>query len=242
MACLSTTITAEIDRLLAEVDMVREYRAYRWKADSWMNGFPEICNLEGSLSSAARENRLGYFHARNLAIWGGLPNPLGIRCQEPLNLALYTGGKPSPWLRDNADNVMRMLESQIRGFGPTYCSKMLRFSVPSVFGAIDTRLVRVFGSGDPGAQEYQLLDLQVTRSDPRWAIPSHQESWPMEYGTWTAIPHRMAGTLNEGSIACPHPMTLSAANLREQEYGCRPTWKWRCLLMPRQESEKGNRV
>jgi len=242
MACLSTTITAEIDRLLAEVDMVREYRAYRWKADSWMNGFPEICNLEGSLSSAARENRLGYFHARNLAIWGGLPNPLGIRCQEPLNLALYTGGKPSPWLRDNADNVMRMLGSQIRGFGPTYCSKMLRFSVPSVFGAIDTRLVRVFGSGDPGAQEYQLLDLQVTRSDPRWAIPSHQESWPMEYGTWTAIPHRMAGTLNEGSIACPHPMTLSAANLREQEYGCRPTWKWRCLLMPRQESEKGNRV
>jgi len=216
MACLSTTITAEIDRLLAEVDMVREYRAYRWKADSWMNGFPEICNLERSLSSAARENRLGYFHVRNLATWGGLPNPLGIRCQEPLNLALYTGGNPSPWLRDNADNVMRMLESQIRGFGPTYCSKMLRFSVPSVFGAIDTRLVRVFGSGDPGAQEYQLLDLQVTRSDPRWAIPSHQESWPMEYGTWTAILHMIAGTLNDGGIACPHPMTLSSANLREQ--------------------------
>jgi len=38
----------------------------------------------------------------------------------------------------------------------------------------------------------------------------------MEYGTWTAILHRIAGTLNEGSIACPHPMTLSTANLRDQ--------------------------
>jgi len=216
MAGLSHTITAEIDRLLVEVDMVREYRAYRWKADSWMAGFPQICNLERSLSSAARDNRLGYFHARNVATWGGLPNPLSIRCHEPLNLTLYNGGKPAPSLRDSADTVMSMLESQIRGFGPTYCSKMLRFAVPSVFGAIDTRIVRAYGTGDPTAQKYHLLDLQATCSGSGWAIPSNQEAWPGEYGTWTATLHRIADTLNEGGIKCPHPAPMIESNLRER--------------------------
>lgn len=96
MACLSTTITAEIDRLLTEVDMVREYRAYRWKADSWMNGFPKICNLERSLSSAARENRLGYFHARTWRPGAGFQIPSVSGARSPSTWRSIPAENPPP--------------------------------------------------------------------------------------------------------------------------------------------------
>ncbi|TAJ44057.1 hypothetical protein [Methanofollis fontis] len=212
MAGLPGATIAGIDRLLAGVDLAREYRTYRWKGDSWKDGFVQICTLERRLSDAARKNSLGQSHAINVAAWGGLPNTAGIQCREPLNLPLYKRGLPAPWLRDGAENVMRMLEGQIRGFGPTYCSKMLRFAVPSVFGAIDTRIVRVFGAD---AEHYRLLDLQATRSGPRWAILSAQEAWPADFGTWTMALHQIADRLNGEGTACPHPPLMVGLGLRE---------------------------
>ncbi|TAJ45570.1 hypothetical protein [Methanofollis fontis] len=204
MADLPPDLCREIDRLLADVDLAAAYQDYRWKADSWMGGFPGIRTLEWTLSNAARQNRLGYLHAMNVAIWGGLPDPLGIRCERILDLPLYANGAPAPALAENADALMEGLQGQIRGFGPVYCSKMLRFAVPSVFGALDTPLVRAFGA-DGGI--CRLIDLRAEPSDPG--------DWPAAFRTWTLVLHRIAGTLNAGGIECPHPASMIASGLRE---------------------------
>jgi hypothetical protein len=164
MGGLSPATCAEIDRLLGEVDLAREYRAYRWKMDSWIAGFPNICTIELSLISAARKNRLGYFQVPTGADWGGHPNPLSIRCREPFDLPLWAGADPAPHLVERAEEVMGILEREVRGLGPVLCSTMLRFAVPSAFGSIDPVVVRLFGAGDHLDRQCRLLDLYAARS------------------------------------------------------------------------------
>ena len=52
-----------------------------------------------------------------------------------------------------------ILQRKIKGLGPTYLSKVLRFALPSEFGAIDTRIVRVVGMGDPTSKQQNWLSI-----------------------------------------------------------------------------------
>lgn len=211
---LSQKVQAEVDRLLNEVDLCDWYKLYSWKEDRWETGFPNIFRLECDISSAAMKEHLGKSHAIMVAQWGGLPNLERISCREPLKLSLYVKGQRVPWLLKESENTIRILESQIQGFGPTYTSKFLRFAVPSIFGAIDTRIVRVFGRGDPRVKRYNLLSLLATQYDKRWAILSSQSGWPSEYGVWIAILHKITDELNKEKILCPHPREFTNRGLR----------------------------
>ncbi|KUG19246.1 hypothetical protein ASZ90_011038 [hydrocarbon metagenome] len=207
-------VRRQIVRLLYDNDLAGLYRSYRWGSDLWEDGFPDIARLEHEVSEAARNGRLSLSQALDVAEWGGIRDRTRIRCSEPIRIILYIDGKPAPWLMSKADEIVHILETWVRGFGPTYSSKFLRFAVPQVYGAIDTRLVRVFGSGDPGMQRYRLLDLEATRFDTRWAVLASQRSWPKEYATWIAILRAIADALNQNEVRCPHPERLTRAGLR----------------------------
>ncbi|WP_292728002.1 hypothetical protein [Methanoculleus sp.] len=203
-----------VDRLPGDLDFPALYRGYAWKNDTWEKGFPDILLLEREVTAAARDQALGLDHVQKVARWGGIPDRDRIHCADRLSVTLYVGDAPAYWLMREPENTIRILEEQIRGFGPTYTSKLLRFAVPQVFGAIDTRLVRVFGCGDPEKQRYPLLDLTASPFGGRWAILAAQPAWPGEYGTWTETLQVIACWLNREEVCCPHPAGFVRAGLR----------------------------
>ena len=196
---LKTSVKDCIDNLIETSSFPELYRTYAWKRDVWQNGFPDICRLEREIGGAARAGTLSGEHLKAIARWGGLPNIERIRAPAPIRIALFEDGMVARWVRENPENAIRVLAGQIRGFGPTYTSKLLRFAAPELFGA-----------------HLRLLDLTATPVDGRWAILSGQPGWPEEYGTWTAILTYAAAELNAAGQLCPHPEALINAGLRER--------------------------
>ncbi len=213
---LTSSTQQEIARLIKELNFPKNYTEYNWEGDTWERGFTDLFRLEQSISKAAKEYSLDQNHLLEIAKWGGHPNPKRIACNKPIKITLYSDNRPAVWLKREPENAVWILEGQTKGFGPTYCSKLLHFAVPQVFGAIDTRLVRTFGQEDPDSPQYHLLDLKVKRSGNRWAIESRQAGWPREYGTWTEILGEIANTLNKSGILCPHPEQYYESGMREK--------------------------
>lgn len=213
---ISNNVQKEVDHLLTELDLRNYYCSYSWKSDTWQAGFPEICRLEREISNAALMGKIGKEDLLNIAAWGEYRNPGRIECQNNLNITLYHEGKPAFWLKNEIANVITAIQNQVRGFGPTYSSKLLRFAVPQIFGAIDTRLVRVLGLGDPEVKKYHLLDLSAQPGYYGWGISKIQPGWPSEYAVWIAILHLIARRLNNDGIDCPHPEKILKGGFREQ--------------------------
>lgn len=211
---LSPILQKKVNQLLDELDIPALYKAYVWKKDTWETGFPDLFRLEQLIRPAARNYSIGKLHLIEIAKWGALPNWKNITCSEPVKITLYSNDSPVEWLTREPENAVWILEGQTRGFGPTYCSKLLHFAVPQVFGAIDTRLVRTFGEGDPNSSRYSLLNLKVAHSGERWAISSSQIGWPGEYGNWTDILNYIAKKLNDDKEMCPHPENYYEFRLR----------------------------
>jgi hypothetical protein len=205
-----------IDTLLQDLEFPKLYRSYTWKEDTWKKGFPGLFRLEQDISRAARERALGETHLLEIAEWGGLRNKKRISCPRSIKIQLYTRDAPAGWLKRDPAKAVELLENQITGFGPTYSSRILRFAVPDVFGALDPRLVRTFGRGGEGAQRHMLLDLKATRVGTSWGVFSAQPGWPDEYGTWTRALNAIANSLNTDRIKCPHPKQYIQAGLRRK--------------------------
>ena len=127
--------------------------------------------------------------------------------------AIYEENEISTAVKNDPLMAVRTIKQQTTGIGPTYISKVLRFSAPSLFGAIDSRLVRVFGLGDTQSRKIQLLKLKARQGESgRWYIGP--DNWPGEYGTWTAILHHITEVLNSSGISCPHPDQFVALIIR----------------------------
>jgi len=206
----------KVDTFVATTDLTKFYRQYDWKNDHWKDGFREILQLERSLTSAARNQRITRSHILGIAQWGGLPNVERIRCyKDPLLMPLYDGKEISDAVKNDPVIAVRILKQQTAGIGPTYISKVLRFAAPAQFGAIDSRLVRVFGFGDEKSRKMQIMNLNASQAKGgRWFIGP--DNWPGEYGTWITILNHIAGILNSSEISCPHPNQFVTAELRQQ--------------------------
>ena len=96
--------------------------------------------------------------------WGGLRNKKRVQCPEKVGISLYGGDDLAEFFRTRPSAPLRPLGDAIKGMGPTYLSKVLMFSRPQLYGAIDTRLVRVFGRGDTDNEPFRwlLLGLKTT--------------------------------------------------------------------------------
>lgn len=206
----------KVDTFIARTDFPTFYQQYNWKNDHWTDGFREILQLEKSLTSAAKNLGITKSHILGIAQWGGLPNVEKIRCyKDPLVIPLYDGKEISTAIVNDPMMAVRMLKQQTTGIGPTYISKVLRFSAPAQYGAIDSRLARVFGLGDPKSSIMQILNLHANQGNGgRWFI--RPDNWPGEYETWIAILNHIAGILNSSGIACSHPDQFVAAGLRQR--------------------------
>jgi hypothetical protein len=89
------------------------------------------------------------------------------------------------------------------------------FSNPQVYGAIDTRLVRVFSiGGGTGIEFHRWLSLWVKNYGYGWYIPENQPSWPGEFDTWIDILHHIVKLCNSSGIKCPHPDEYIDTGLR----------------------------
>ena len=211
---LSEKTRQEILSFLHSHDLVQLYQEYDWDEDNWKTGFKKILELETQTSRAAMNNVIGYEHVMAIAKWGAHRNLGKIQCATPINLSIYTNNQPASWIESDPTRPLVLLRPQIKYYGPTYFSKLLRFCMPGEYGAIDSRLVRVFGEGDPNNRKARFLSLRVIL-ESSWSIPERQSGWPSEYGTWTNILRFMAEFLNESQIKCPHPDVFYQNGLRE---------------------------
>ena len=203
-------------------DLVELYKKYSWEKDTWENGFPCILELEKDMVRSAKNNLVKREDILRVAVWGKLRNIQRIKCPEILTLPLCENECLNKKIEKDPLIPLRVLQAKSEGLGPTYLSKVLRFTFPSEFGAIDTCIVRVVGIGDPVSKQQSWLSLKVRNDGYGWYIPRNQPAWPKEYGTWIRILRCFVSLLNDSGRDCPHPEPFYKKN------GLRQKGVWVC--------------
>lgn len=201
-----------------EIEKLGElYISYNWGRDNHISGFPDILALEKSICDSSKRNQISKNDILAIVDWGKLPNKSRIICPEFISLPIYQDGIPEKATINSPSFLIKKLQVETKGLGPTYLSKILRFMLPKYFGALDTRLVRVFGEGDERSKDQNWLKIRTRESDKnRWYIPKVQSLWPEEYDTWTFILRFVCEHLNNCKIKCPHPKSYLTNDLREE--------------------------
>lgn len=218
---LSERLKAQLQEFAARHDFRVLYRRYDWNRDTWRSGFPDILDLEERVTAAARNGALTRADVRCIAKWGRHRNPKAIRFPKTAALPLYDDDGVNPDGRLQLDPLMplRVLlrmkkEGMIAQLGPTYLTKVLRFALPEEYGAIDTRVVRVFGIGDPESAQQHWLSLKARNDGYGWYIAEYQQAWPEAYATWISILRFFALSLNDSGRLCPHPQAFVKSGMR----------------------------
>lgn len=218
---LSPSLKESIDSFLDRQDLLFWYQNYSWEADTKSSNFRDIVSLEIELSKAAKQNSITCEQVKKIARWGGHPMLEKIRCNPIINLSMYKGNSLASWVKEDPAEGLRKIRPQVSYVGPTYMTKILRFSVPSEFGALDTRITRVFGRGDPKHSYMHLLDLEAQDQGWKWFIKYPQPAWPDEYSKFIFILRYMVQKVNQKGIRCPHPQML-------YDHGLRLPGVWEC--------------
>lgn len=209
---LNPNIQAQLGAFAASNNFPDLYKGYNWGNDTHLNGFPDILSLEIQLS----ENDLNYGvtlkDVQEVAAWGNLRNSKRINGPEVIlspNTFRMANGQVKPALAIAPVGPIEAINAT--GIGPTYKSKVARFSLPQEYGAIDTRCVRVFGQGDPSNQQHNWLQLSVRNDGYGWYINANQAHWPKGYGTWIQVLRFFASALPAN---CPHPAGFVGSGMR----------------------------
>jgi hypothetical protein len=214
---LAPALVTELQRFVDANSFVNLYQAYSWRNDTYEKGFPDIRALESRLAGADLIAGVTLDDVKGVVAWGALRNQGRVAGQSvvapPYTFRTHTGAAQPALAHAPLAPLWAICERLTRGVGPTYLSKVLRFSLPQEYGAIDTRLVRVFGCGDPDAHRYDWLKLQASNSGYGWYIAKNQRSWPDDYVSWVNILRYFASVLPAN---CPHPATFIANGLRKQ--------------------------
>jgi hypothetical protein len=218
---MPAALLERLNAFLRDSDFAALYAAYWWQDDTHRNGFPDILRLEAQIGRNAKADGVKLDDVHAVAAWGNLRNPKGI-VGSPVVLereAMFGGQDAAlPALHEDPALPLRCLESRIKGIGPTYLSKVLRFAMPHEYGAIDTRCIRVFGRGGPASKHHEWLALEVRNYGAGWHIPRTQPAWPDGYAQWVDILRHFAAALPAN---CPHPKGFL-------EQGLRKRGQWTC--------------
>jgi len=213
---LSDDLQRDLKAFLGTHDFIKPYKGYSWQADTWPSGFPQILKLELVLTRGAKTASLGKEEILSVPQSGRLRNTARIRCPAILALPLYEHNGTSKAIEEDVLTPLDVLETETKGLGPTYLTKILRFALPGQFGAIDTRIVRVVGMGDPASKQKDWLSLSVRNDGYGWYISGTQAFWPEDYQKWINILRFLAQSLNNQGRSCPHPEGFLTAGLRTQ--------------------------
>jgi hypothetical protein len=207
---ITKQLQANIREFLAKRDLALLYKEYTWTGDNWDNGFPEMRQLEIDFGTSLKHGFITRDNVRSVVKWGKLRNSKIVKCPERIVLPeLPTNPK-------DAVALLTLLAQTTKGLGPTYYSKILMFAFPKLYGAIDTRLVTVFGHGDSDTYSHKWLLLRVKNYGSGPHIPKKQHHWPSEYIAWIQILHFIAQLCNSSEPKCPHPEEYINLGLREK--------------------------
>ncbi|MEE9174692.1 MAG: hypothetical protein V3U19_00795 [Thermodesulfobacteriota bacterium] len=217
----SQELKENLNDFVKDHDLAELYRKYSWKNDTWANDFISILNLEKGLSGKAKRNSVKQEDIQRVVKWGG--GTLKVKWCETVRLSLYDErGHFKEEVREDPSIAAQVLKEQkenglISGLGITYLAKVLRFVAPCEFGAIDSRIVRVFGQGDTNSKQHNWLSLTAYpgEDEQRWAI-REQSTWPKEYGKWVKILRFLASLLNSQNNCCPHREPFIENGLRQK--------------------------
>lgn len=219
---LTENIACRLNLFCNENRFVDLYRSYNWGNDSWETGFVDILRIERQLSSHLSTGGVSLDDVKEIAKWGKLRNPGRIKGASvvlPTKTIYGNDGTLDSRVDINSLDPLLVLRGHVEsGIGPTYLTKSLRFAIPTIYGAIDTRCVRVFGIGDPASKKHNWLDLKVKNYGYGWFIPEKQKQWPAGYALWLGILKTICSLQAE---ACPHPSAFV-------EYGLRKQGVWTC--------------
>ena len=212
----------EVTKFLQEhaLDMPSLYASYDFDGDRHKDGFPKMFALECRITAAAKRNSFDRDDLIEIAKWGGNDRniPRIEENERRFKFTLYYQKKPLNWLIEEPESYISVVKARVHGYDATYSSKLLHFAVPSVFGMLDTWLVRTFGMGDRNFSKYKFLQLAATNQKNGWSISTPKKLWPSEYGTWIRILHNIADTLNDKKISCPHPENFIKSGMRVKEF------------------------
>lgn len=211
---LSDKVIEKLNKFLGEQDFVELYSTYNWKNDTLKNGFPDIFCLESRFKYSEKTTGITISDVKTVAEWGRLRAPNRIKRKEivlPVHTMRCKNEAINQNLKEKPLMPLTILQENItQGIGRTYSSKILRFALPQEYGAIDTRIVRVFGRD--GFKWFELYANTAIQPLNRW---------PSEYGTWINILRYFASKLLEKKHQCPHPQ-------RFVNEGLRTKGKWEC--------------
>lgn len=216
---LPKALCDELDAFISSNNMQDLYKSYAWENDTYLDGFPNIAKLELQLQKSEISTGITLKDAIDVAKWGAMRNQKRISGSQvvlPKNTLISASEALHSCAESEPQAPIDTLKL-INGFGPTYQSKILRFALPEEYGAIDTRIVRVFGQGDPKAHKHAWLELKATRGMHKgkatgWSISATQKNWPSDFSRWINILRYIARKI-EGK--CPHPNQLEACGLRK---------------------------
>ncbi|OQC19509.1 MAG: hypothetical protein BWX69_02617 [Planctomycetes bacterium ADurb.Bin069] len=185
------------------------YMRYSWNGDTWKAGFPKIRELELRLSNSDRSYGITLKDVKAVVEWS-MDCPGKVTCHSdivmPANVLQNKEGRAEPKLEDDPTCPMLKFDGSLRGAGPTYRTKVLRFALPREYGAIDTCCVRAFGREGRG-----WLDLKNVQGGHGPRIYTNKTCWPSQYGVWINILRHLAGTL---PAKCKHPQQFLNAGIR----------------------------
>lgn len=221
---MSPDLQSSLDGFLQQQDFSKLYKSYSWERDTYSNGFPDILDLENNLRTAAMKNKITTQHIISVAKWGKLRNINRVKGPFALDINLYQeNGFPFSQLEKDPLPPIVDLDNQVKGLGPTYLSKVIRFALPQEYGSIDTRIVRVVGLGDPDSKQRDWLELKTRNDGYGWYISKYQKAWPSEYTKWLDILRFFAQRLNDVDDPCPCPHPPNFVN-----QGLRTNGVWTC--------------
>ena len=213
---LSLDLQGNLEAFVRNYNFIELYKKYDWKMDTWQNCFPNILELEIKIRKAAKENSLTKEDILCVAKWGNLRNPKRVKCPEIITLPIFENEHPNRKLKEDPTILIRELQKNITGFGPAFLSKVLRFALPSEFGVLDARIVRLVGMGDKTSKQQHWLSLKVCNYGYGWFIPKNQSAWPQDYSKWINILRFFAHFLNNSDKPCPHPEGFLTNDLRKR--------------------------
>ena len=213
-ALFNDVLILKLKKLTSELDFPVLYKEYLWQNDSWQTGFKDIVRLELEISKAAKNNLISSLQIVRIGEWGCHPDIAKVKCvNEKVIPSIYDNRELTPWVMDDPAYGIEIIKPQISYFGPTFTSKVLRFSLPTLFGSIDRNIVLSFGRESTSQTIEHLLDLSLDSKQA--AISNEKPYWPTEFGKWTYILRYIANDLNKKNIDCPHPNSFVTNKLRE---------------------------
>ena len=156
---ISENLTEELNSFIREHDFGKLYKSYYWRNDAYDAGFPDILRLEKRLmyetiphqgtrlNDIFSEQGITLRNIDRVVEWGrpakSRKHDIDIDNEFRSFFRTLEQKLLDHTVEEKPEEPARILDLSVKGIGPTYVSKVLRFALPVQYGAIDSRIVRV---------------------------------------------------------------------------------------------------